>query len=186
MKAFPRELRDLSHVPRWSIARKIRTQSVAEHSFYVAHYAYTIATIIEWEGNHGSLLSKVLFHDVPECITSDVPGPVKRELMDPDSLSRYEDSVVRERWRFYPTSCTPEEKAILKTADLLDETLYLAGEIQMGNSSVWDYFNRASERMYDSVHKLPVSEVRERELRAYLNTAIDGELRGRSQMVMAK
>ena len=186
MKAFPRELRDLSHVPRWSIARKIRTQSVAEHSFYVAHYAYTIATVIEWGGNHGSLLSKVLFHDVPECITSDVPGPVKRELMDPNALSRYEDNVVRERWKFSPTSCTPEEKAILKTADLLDETLYLAGETQMGNGSVWDYYVRASERMYDSVNKLPVSEARERELRLYLQSAIDDELRGRSQMVKTK
>ena len=37
MNRIGREVRVLQHLPRWSIVRTIRTQSVAEHTLMVCH-----------------------------------------------------------------------------------------------------------------------------------------------------
>ena len=134
---FERELRQLSFVPRWVITRDIRTQSVAEHSFYVAVYAEQIAGWLGHTGPIGQLLKYALWHDVDECVTGDIPGPAKRNMV-PLSREKNHTWLFGEmckrfpggEWKYTPTR---QEKDIVKLADLLDALFFKATEIQLGN-----------------------------------------------------
>lgn len=62
----------LSHVPRWSIVDMLKEQSVADHSFrMVAIYVYLHQLLGLGEPNG---LCSVLFHDVDEAETGDMPS----------------------------------------------------------------------------------------------------------------
>lgn len=135
--AFEREYRDLSFVPRWAIIRTLCNQSVAEHSFYVALYAQQFAQLIQWTGDYGELLHTALLHDVEECFISDIPGPVKQQVVN---RGKYTDFVYEELKKRFDTSLWPlstdEINAIIKIADELEGIFHLGNEIQMGNSMV--------------------------------------------------
>ncbi len=157
---FENERRDLAHVPRWGIVRTIRTQSVAEHSYYVACYGLEVARLINWpkcveplaeEGQDRYLLALYLLrHDETETITGDVPGPIKRlSGMDMSNL----DSVFATRYGKAPYS-TKTMKNICKVADLMDECMYLAGEIRGGNMAVTDVFRNSKTRLACAIIKL--------------------------------
>ncbi len=155
---FERELRDLAYVPRWSIVRVAKPQSVAEHSFFVAMYADMIAELINWRyrGNRENLIRAALWHDVEECYTGDIPGPTKRELFVD---SHFEEVVAAgntarfdDQWKI---AVEPEEKRIIKAAGLLDEVLFLAGELQRGNKACAHIFQYSQSRLIGAWMNLP-------------------------------
>lgn len=129
---FEPERRDLAYVPRWSILRVLHRQSVAEHSFFVASYGLKIADHVGFDGDWRDLASYLLRHDEGEALESDIPGPVKRITgMD---CARLAPELER---RFGPPpQPTAAMVAIRRVADLLDECLYLAGEVALGNRTV--------------------------------------------------
>ena len=133
---FPREYRDLAWVPRWGIARVIRRQSVAEHSYYVALYADILARECGLsDAERMYLVTSALFHDQSECYTGDTPGPVKHATANKEVLAKYESDNDFARFGDTP-QCPPYLKSLLKVADLFEETAYLHGEMQQGNKSV--------------------------------------------------
>lgn len=156
---IPREIRELSFVPRWSIVRTLRTQNVAEHSYYVSLYTDIIADILEWKGDRAALLKMALWHDIEETYTADMPGPVKVNFVDKNKLEEY--TRVENRRRFGELPLVEVEgrersimKAIIKVADLLEETLYLCGEISMGNSTLEGVCKMSSARLHGKVMEL--------------------------------
>lgn len=169
MTAFPREVRDLDHVWRWGVVRVNHRQNVSSHSFYVAIYAQTIAELIGWRGDLGSLLTFAIHHDMPEIMTGDIIGPAKHSL-DKDKLADYESAGMMARFGrdlsslhdpFYQDrgvthyKGVEEIKLIVEAADKLDQLFYLAVEIQMGNGTVEVYFQQAEHRARDAWMKLP-------------------------------
>jgi 5'-deoxynucleotidase YfbR-like HD superfamily hydrolase len=147
MRVMQREYRDLSFVPRWAIIRTIRQQSVAEHTFYVALYAEQLARRMEWAGDHAALMRYALYHDVAECFTSDVPGPVKHRAMDAEKWAGMERAGVRERFgkdvEEIIYGADDEIRAIVKVADGLDELGFLQTEAQLGNKAIEEvYYDR--------------------------------------------
>jgi 5'-deoxynucleotidase YfbR-like HD superfamily hydrolase len=132
---------------------------VAEHSYFVALYAYDIARLL-YEGGEaidlGRLQRMALIHDAEEAITGDTPGPIKRSLYrdDADDVTR---RMVMQRFPHDPYNPDDIERAIIRTASLLEETLYLAGEVQMGNRAAEAVFRRSSERLYRIWRTLPAS-----------------------------
>lgn len=142
-----------------------RRQSVAEHSYFVAAYAFDIAymlRITEPEFNL-RLLIKALYHDAHECFTGDIPGPLKNRLIviEPQMLSDMERGRIAERPT--PSKVKPCSldwiPLILKVANLMDEVLYLAGEVQMGNRAVWDMRVASTARLKKAWFKLPAERV---------------------------
>lgn len=168
---FEREYRELSFVRRWGIHRRLLEQSVAEHSYYVALYAMQIAKFIGWPQNYsgtvgelGGLLRAALLHDVPEVITGDPAGPVKRQTMAMMGERAIGEGVAR---RFgpevaieieaanHPTSNAGKEiKAIVKVADSLDALFHLATEIQMGNQNAAFLVEQERRRLQGYVEHL--------------------------------
>jgi len=162
--ALERELRDLAHVPRWSIARLINNQSVAEHSFYVTVYARELALLLGWRQDDAAaqeyLVTRALYHDAEESGSGDIPGPFKRAAVDGDRYEKVRQYYLTSRYgdRTYPRvndlyTIEKEVTLILKLADTLEEVLFLAGEVQMGNQAIVHIF-KASHKSLASNYAL--------------------------------
>lgn len=160
--SFEREYREMSFVPRWSIARTLKPQSVAEHSYYVSLYASQIALMIRWPGDKGVLLDYALRHDLEEVFMSDIPGPVKRSIRDESKMETFAAGELDRRFGYdyrmsgviIPLDVQSQVKAIVKVADLLDEVFYLASEQQMGNKAVSNVLENSYERLRKAWHAL--------------------------------
>lgn len=161
---FERELRDLSYVPRWSIVRVSKPQSVAEHSFYTAMYAYQIADTIGYryrgdvEGCREKLLLAALWHDAEESFMGDMPGPTKHRLMGMEAKDKIVASLNRRfgsQWSYFITA---EERRIVKTASLLDDAMFLMGEIQRGNKACEAAKDSVMVRLRKSWFELPAHQ----------------------------
>ena len=175
---FRRELRDLAHVPRWSVARVIRRQYLPEHSYFVTMYALEIADLIGWaempkgfSAHAGSypwrarhdLMRYCLTHDIPEVWTGDSPGPSKKYYGPAPDLKEvigtkmaqifpeHHDSwVIGQLGQEDLETLDIDILAIAKAADMLDALFYLAGEVQMGNQSLGN-FNSPSDTTFGDV-----------------------------------
>jgi 5'-deoxynucleotidase YfbR-like HD superfamily hydrolase len=154
---FERDLRTLSFVPRWVITKNLKTQSVAEHSFYVAVYAGQLAEHLGFEGDMGDLYHAALWHDAEECFTGDIPGPTKRSIQGEMADIWVRDGVAAR----FPGSVRPvtaEIKLILKIANLLDEVFYKATEIQMGNRGAQQSYQTSITRLFRAINMLPLTD----------------------------
>jgi len=147
---FEREIRDLGFLKRWSIVRTIRDQTVAEHTFNVAFYANDIADWLQSQGADISdtlwlsLLQQVLWHDLDEMFTGDIPGPAKRALRG-SNIEGWQEKVRAwmdvvfgiGRHSRNGNGHGPKEQnritAIIKLADILDAACEMATEEQLGN-----------------------------------------------------
>lgn len=169
---FAREYRDLSWTPRWGIIRVNRRQSVAEHSYYVTLYSHLIAKLIGHTQALDYLLLCALYHDVEEAYTSDIPGPVKRKIQDKTNYENFVEKGNADRYGKVP-SPNLKEKAILGVAGMLDETLYICGEMQSGNKAVEGMFKAVNKRLNEKVDDL----VRVHALSDDLNTKLRQEIK---------
>lgn len=134
LKLFEREYRDLSHVPRWGIIPVIKRQTVAEHKYYVTLYISHICKALNL-GCHTLVdaLQHGLEHDRSECYTSDIPGPVKRSIVDSELEAIFEDNEDARRFETHKHDQRLEVVLIRKLADLLDEYAYWFEEYMLGN-----------------------------------------------------
>jgi len=165
---FEREIRDLAFVPRWGIVRTIRRQSVAEHSYYVAIYAETIAQRIGWRPSERDTLFRIsLSHDWDEILTSDVAAPAKRVLKKAagDGWGAFTLWLQRAMVQRFPEylvwlgggigeGTLHEAEAIVKAADLFEAVMYLAEEQNMGNGNVADRRAFLESALWDALKVL--------------------------------
>lgn len=161
-KPFTNNLRDMAYVPRWAIARRIRQQYLAEHSYFTTIYADQIARMIGWKGDYEHLVRYALYHDLDETVTGDIPGPAKRLAWSKergeegifDTLTaKYGYDVSRAR-----REATDEVRAIVSAADSVDELCYLSEELLLGNVWVCPVIDEAKVRMRRRWMALPAEE----------------------------
>ena len=189
---FVREIRDLSHVPRWGIIRTIRTQNVAEHSYYVTLYAFHIAKMLSWgDAEIAALMHKALYHDAAESFTGDIPGTTKRHLQGNGVV--FQQFLEREttlRFPGFPVGrwLTPGEARVIKAADLLDEVLFLSGEQQLGNNAIYSLLAECQNRLRKAWWNLFSPEVTPDEIedswKRYVEKAIRAEQQMASKLVI--
>lgn len=156
---FPPALRLCSEVSRFGMARVLRRQSIAEHMFYVAHYALDVAQIIGWYKDIGGLLHYAIHHDLDEVITTDIPGPVKRSFgpLNMDYTQRLEKKWFGVSSDEYAVGA--EIKAIVKVADRIEEIMYGAVETSLGNrvngDAIMDKgYDMLAQALVDAVNKI--------------------------------
>jgi len=128
--ARSRRLRRLSFVPRWTVIPTIRKQSVAEHSYHVAHIALWVSRM------HKTLASgdrdfEILFfaiiHDETEALTGDIPSPSAHTHMPNKKQFDVEHALGA-------STASDEVEQVLKVADVLEALLFLWEEKKMGNT----------------------------------------------------
>lgn len=158
---FGLEERMTAEVPRWAIAPVNKRQSVAEHQYFVALYASKICWMLQIDDHDtAKILNLALRHDVAEVRTSDIPGPVKKEIVNDAALAKLEKDFHTGCGLDYVAAwnLTPGEAklyfAVLKLADIVDEYLYLKMEMARGNSLVRPVFVTVSARLRKAVKKL--------------------------------
>jgi 5'-deoxynucleotidase YfbR-like HD superfamily hydrolase len=147
---FEQDLRSLSFVERWGTVRRVTRQNVAEHSYFVAVYAGQIAEAIEWPGDRRTLYEYALAHDAPEVASGDIQGPTKRAAIDPERMAAFEAAESERRFGMswiggiivMDSEINPEVKRIVKSADIMEEVMYLAMEMSLGNASVQDVLTK--------------------------------------------
>lgn len=171
---FAPGLRLASRVKRWPTVETIRQNSIAEHMFYVAHYAMDICWIIQRPELIGSCLSMAMIHDLEETITGDIPGPVPSNV-DYDWLSsQYRKRFGEHMWIEDPYGKGYSDSyLIVKAADVIDQLMEAAVEISLGNE-VWGSAMRdvATKQMVEALGSLPAHttlqlEVRDKAMSAY-------------------
>lgn len=149
---FEREYRDLSHVPRWGIIPVVKRQTVAEHCYYVTLYASHILLALNLDTPEiiHSTLFHCVEHDRSEVYTSDIPGPAKRQLVDPAVEKAYEK--VEDARRFTTDKFDDVKVAVLirKLADLMDEYAYWEEEQMLGNGRAGHMLQVVWKRLYNA------------------------------------
>lgn len=142
----------LSHVPRWAIVPHTRLQSVADHSFRVAIIADEIRRKAKLDHDKVrplNLLWGALVHDIDECVTGDIPGPVKSFLRfnrdAPPPVVLPEDRPA----------LTLDEIKLLKVADIIEAATFISQwGVGAHAAQVYDSLSRkVAELLQDKPYK---------------------------------
>lgn len=156
---FAADWRDMAYVPRWAIARRVRQQYLAEHSYFVAVYADQIARMIEWKGDLAELMRTALYHDIDETITGDIPGPAKRVAWDKRKAEDAIEPTLRDKYGYDVADtrsfASGEVRAIVSAADSIDEVAYLCEEWVLGNKWIAPVLHEAELRLRKRWFELP-------------------------------
>ena len=143
------QARKLMNVKRCGTFRTINSQSVAEHSYYVALLSFDIANYIEsnyeedWKIDKSVLLLKALLHDVEEGITGDIPHPMKNTFpFLKEGLDEGKRKILSEYFPSFASGFAMEAKKgkegeIVEIADYVELYHYCVEEKLSGNRQVF-------------------------------------------------
>lgn len=142
----------MSHVYRYSSVPVIRRENVAEHSWYVAFYAFLIGQDLVQHGHvvdFGKMLSRALVHDLDESSTGDFLRHIKyghpdlKRALDEVSISMIGriESKLRSNGReimvnWQSAKDDDLEGHVIQVVDLARVITYVWEEIKLGNTHV--------------------------------------------------
>lgn len=126
-------------VKRYHTKNTIAPNTVAHHSFGVAHFCYLLS-----EGNASvNLIMAALCHDMAEQVTGDISSPTKRRFPELAAMvQKMEYDVLGEHDMDFEMTLGPEETTILKMADCMDGMTFCINEFELGNHSIIEVYNR--------------------------------------------
>lgn len=151
--------RRAAFIVRWHARQTQRTETLAEHHYFVAHDALVIADALYYYGIAQPDVLRVIllahFHDAPEFESGDVSGGAKRQYPKLREVSKEVDRQIvqhvlfnnlpddlAERYRgFAHDANSPAdslEQQIVKYADKLEALLFAETEVQVGNTLMQD------------------------------------------------
>jgi len=149
---FINKERNLDRVIRFSANKRIKDQSVSEHSFHSAIYAMILADLEEKifgnKVNKEKILKTALLHDLEECLTGDIIYSFKytdkkffRKLKKigqrllGDLLDNLPKELSKEYLNFWGNSKDKNtiEGRIVEAADRLEGLFYALDEFFLGN-----------------------------------------------------
>jgi len=164
---FNHEYRRLSHVERWDTFPRIKRQSVAEHSFYVALYVSQICDLLGVkETQKLRAIDYALRHDASEAVTGDILGPIKKCIVNQGRLEEIESifadqvhdySMYRKAGDDHGTYWTRD---LIKVADKIDELFYTAEEQALGNRQVHRAYGHIMVGLRKALDFLPDADAR--------------------------
>ena len=134
-----KELYKLKNIIRYNTRPKQTSESVAEHSFYVAVIALELCDEyglgIEETNN---IVVKALLHDMPEIEINDITYDAKERLNLRPYLKKYEDDYFDRRFPKYAElmkNTTGLDQLIVDLADAYSVLQYANHEISLGNQT---------------------------------------------------
>lgn len=165
------ESRRLARVFRFSSSPCLRTENVAEHTFFVIHMClmiyedlcerYPDSKVLE-RLDLGILLSKATMHDMDEALTGDLPRPFKyfdpdtKEMINKVSERVFLDYATKARLPLrtidhWKDAKIGPEGLIVKAVDLMQVVSYVHEEVHMGNRLILSKMGEVSRYMKEFV-----------------------------------
>lgn len=119
------DLRQTLVVRRWGIVDLPHRQSLAEHQYLVTMTAIHFCLLLGKPNLLMPVAAYALVHDLEETFTGDVPGPVKRKIVDKRRHSEWVSGEMRKRFPDHLLAMRgvtndSEVRAIVKLADLAE------------------------------------------------------------------
>ena len=155
MKEYIEAIYPLSYIIRYSNIPRIKDESVAEHSFYVAAIVQKLYD--SYFFNLGIALNMAISHDIIEVHVNDIPHLIKRRHPKLTTLLK---EIEKEEAKGFPravgvgiddlTQDTIEAK-IVHMADAIQCKQYAMNEIKLGNTG---YMEEVEEYSTIRVNKL--------------------------------
>jgi len=150
MSQFYATLNRLKHIKRWGLKRNAFEENVKEHSFDVSVVAHLLCVIKnEMFGSDldvGYVVMAALYHDAHECLTGDLPTPIKNFSEDihhtykklegfaARSLVNTLPEKMRSHFKPFVTESVPDDvKIIVKAADTICAYAKCIEELDSGN-----------------------------------------------------
>lgn len=161
-------LQRMSFMKRFNNAVHIHEENVAEHSFYVAMYAYALCDELRIGGVlRQIIIEKALVHDVHESIVSDIPHNVKK--MDAD-VEHFFESYER---HYNRKNFTQLEKTynglfavdqgicdlVVTLADVLSVRQYAELEVSLGNKHFEEILEGTNNRISECIKQLKIAKL---------------------------
>ena len=139
MKDQLSKIYNLRHITRYSNVERVRDESVAEHSFFVA--SIVLELYKDYDFNLGLALRMAICHDYPEVYVDDVSHKVKADYPEvARSLKKAEKEAIKlfspiviESYLSFEAHDTLESR-IVKLADIIQVKQYCESEIRLGNN----------------------------------------------------
>ena len=136
-----KDLYTMKHMARFNNTPKLMTESVAEHSYYVAMVSRLLYDKLKDVVNIdlGKLLDMALCHDVSEIELSDIPHNVKMKYPRvKKALDKCEDEAFKrvlssDRFQIDNDEYSVES-IVVELADIISVDIYASLEIALGNS----------------------------------------------------
>lgn len=140
------EVGGLSNIVRYNTRSRLKDESVAEHSYYVAYYVMVLCDFLRVsQDTRVKALEYAIIHDIPEIGTGDIPYDVKKESPQlKELLVGLEGAYIANKFpslthRFHSLV---QEKSdahdILHLADMMSVVRYTKEEESLGNNSISD------------------------------------------------
>jgi 5'-deoxynucleotidase YfbR-like HD superfamily hydrolase len=129
-------------VDRFHTGQTITRRTVGQHTFNMLVIADEI-----FEGETPDWLSKaILYHDLHEVFTGDIPWPVKQRPALKEPIARMEEEINRQYGLYMGMDETQER--IVKAIDMLEFLMYLTQERALGNTNHADLMERATDECW--------------------------------------
>lgn len=118
-----------------------KENTVGAHSFGVAWMVFFLREPDTELSN--TLIMAALAHDLAEQVTGDISSPTKRKFPAlAEMVQEMEHEILSEHNLNFEQYLTKDELRVLKLADCLDGALYCISEVQLGNRSIMEVYNR--------------------------------------------
>lgn len=144
-------LRRGGRVKRFHGFHLLMDNPVGHHSFNVITVLIACAPYVSRE-----LLLSAVYHDVPECITGDIPAPFKRAV---DGLRGHMEAEEERLLKVYDIQLphlSSDEARWLKMADSLDGAMHCLEERRLGNRTLdrifWTFMEYVSSIINSPAH----------------------------------
>ncbi len=143
----------LRNLVRYQNAPRVSSETVAEHSFFVAAYVLKLHNYYEFDLKKAIMIA--LLHDYAESYISDVPHPIKKQFpLIEEELNKAENNIVSNhisndfaKWLDEFNNISSPEGCIVAFADILSVISYAKHEIELGNSKYMKFvLNNAIDR----------------------------------------
>lgn len=175
---FDQDFDALNNMIRWNSTTRIKDETVAHHSYWVALYTRMLAAELNIQDRDRILdmVDYAILHDADEMFTGDVLHGVKynsingqkmRELLDEYIDDRIEEKFVKDNTAFFGTesgayfatvmghkNVTHVDKMIVKIADWLALIQYVLKEMKLGNREMGKRLQYACEGLSAKVNEI--------------------------------
>lgn len=156
---YLQKLYTLKNIVRYNPRTRLKNESVAEHSFFVALIALELCNRLNTSvETTQQCLIKALLHDMPETELNDITHDVKSRLNLSSVLKAYEDEYFNREFPVYSELMSNNDdnlvNFIVNYADTMSVLQYTHNEIELGNKSMQEIYDNCLVRLKTIKNKI--------------------------------